>query len=226
MIIHLFPIFGTLCYLSYPTEWRINTDTLYYISVFHNSLLILFSAWTFTSLSQIIYTEGVVFQTNYYFQNPYFDKIIYFFYLSKYYEYGDTFLLYLNGKKPIFLQKFHHIGAVICWHLCYYYKVDFVWMPSILNSFVHTIMYSYYLGCLLKNNYVRFIKQYITTLQLGQFLVLYSGIYFYRSPIFYRNTIETFFNYIIMHTFALYGIVLIILFGDFYYQSYMKKTIK
>jgi hypothetical protein len=59
----------------------------------------------------------------------------------------DTFLLYLHGKTPIFLQKYHHIGAVISWHLVYVYKVDAIWLPSLANSFVHTVMYSYYLGC-------------------------------------------------------------------------------
>ena len=171
---HIIPLLAIAGYLSYPKNVRIEPNLLYYLSVVHNGFLVSFSAWTFLELSKIMYTDGLVFQSNYYFQNPEFDKVIYLFYISKYYEFGDTFLLYLNGKTPIFLQKYHHIGAVISWHLMYTYKVDMIWMASLLNSFVHTVMYSYYLGCLLKIDKFRVVKKYITSLQLIQFFVLYS----------------------------------------------------
>ena len=183
----------------------------------HNCALIFFSTHTFVSLSQILYKEGVVFRCNYYFQNQEFDKIIYYFYLSKYYEFFDTFLLYLSNKSPIFLQKYHHIGAAISWHLVYVYKVDAIWLPSLANSFVHTIMYSYYLGCLLKINQVRLIKKYITSIQLCQFFILYVNLYFYCPPI------ESSFNYSIIIFFASYGVGIIGLFGKFYYDSYIIK---
>jgi hypothetical protein len=216
---HMVPLISIAGYLAYPKQLRINPSTLHALSVIHNALLILFSAWTFLSLSQILYNNGVVFQYNYYFNNPVFDRIIYLFYLSKYYEFFDTFLLYLNGKTPIFLQKYHHIGAVINWHLAYFYKADGIWLPSLINSLIHTIMYSYYLGCLLKINQVRFIKQYITTLQLIQFFVSYALLYLYKPPI------ETWFNYYIMIIFAFYAFGLIMLFGKFYYDTYICKKL-
>ena len=217
---HIVPIIGITCYLFYPTQFRINPSLLYFLSVAHNSLLVAFSGWTFVSLSQILYNNGIVFQSNYYFQNPQFDQIIYLFYLSKYYEFFDTFLLFLNGKTPIFLQKYHHIGAVLNWHLMYTYKVDVVWMATLLNAFVHTIMYSYYLGCLLKINQVRFVKQYITSIQLCQFFILYVNFYSYRPPI------ESWFNYYIIIFFATYGVGIIGLFGKFFYDSYIIKNNK
>jgi hypothetical protein len=109
MVSHITPFVAIACYLSYPKHLRINPDLLYKVSVIHNTVLVMFSAWTFASLSRILYNDGIVFKSNYYFQNPQFDMIMYWFYLSKYYEFGDTFLLYLNGKTPIFLQKYHHI---------------------------------------------------------------------------------------------------------------------
>jgi hypothetical protein len=212
---HITPLFAIAGYLAYPKQLRINQTLLYMFSVIHNGLLVAFSAWTFVSLSQILYNNGIVFQSNYYFQNPHFDKVIFLFYISKYYEFFDTFLLYLNGKSPIFLQKYHHIGAILSWHLMYVYKVDMVWMATFLNSFVHTIMYSYYLGCLLKLNRVRVIKKYITSIQLCQFFILYVNFYFYTPPI------ESWFNYYIIIFFASYGIGVIGLFGRFYYDSYI-----
>lgn len=215
---HITPMLAIAGYLAYPKQLRINSTLLYFLSVIHNGLLIAFSAWTFVSLSQILYNDGIVFQSNYYFQNPQFDTVIYLFYISKYYEFFDTFLLYLNGKSPIFLQKYHHIGAILSWHLMYVYKVDVVWMVTFLNSFVHTIMYSYYLGCLLKLNQVRFIKKYITSIQLCQFFILYVNFYFYIPPI------ESWFNYYIIIFFASYGVGIIGLFGRFYYDSYIDKN--
>ena len=189
---HLIPSLAIVGYLAYPKQLRINSRLLYFMSVVHSGLLVAFSAWTFMSLSQILYNDGIRFGSSYYFQNQHFDTVIRFFYLSKYYEFLDTFLLYLNGKSPIFLQKYHHIGAVLSWHLMYVYKVDMVWMATILNSLVHTVMYAYYLGCLLQIHQVRCIKKYITSMQLCQFFVLYVNFYFYRPPI------ETWFNYSII----------------------------
>ena len=213
---HITPILAITGYLAYPKQLRINPTLLYKLSIIHNGLLVAFSTWTFVSLSQILYNNGIVFQSNYYFQIPHFDRIIYWFYISKYYEFFDTFLLYLNNKSPILLQKYHHIGAVICWHLPYVYKVDCIWIASILNSFVHMIMYSYYLCCLLKINQVRFIKKYITTLQLTQLVIPNYFCLYYYTP-----SIESTFNYNIIKFFAMYVAGLIILFSQFYYTNYI-----
>jgi hypothetical protein len=214
---HIIPALAIAGYLAYPKQMRINQSILYFSSIIHNSLLIIFSAWTFVSLSQILYNNGIVFQSNYYFKNEQFDKIIYLFYISKYYEFFDTFLLYLNGKTPIFLQKYHHLGAVICWHLTYVYKVDCVWIPSIANSFIHTIMYSYYLGCLLKINQVRFIKKYITSLQLCQ---LVSTMVL--CNVFYKQ-IETITNIYVIWVVNFYNIGLIFCFLSFYHTNYINN---
>ena len=194
------------CYLMYPKQLRINPSRLYALTLIHNSLLVSFSAWTFCSLAQILYKERRI---SNYFQNKQFDTFIYWFYISKYYEFVDTFILYLNNKSPIFLQKYHHIGALICWHLCYVHKVEGIWIATLLNSFVHTIMYSYYLGCLLKIKHVRFIKKYITSLQLCQLIPQPICLYLYND------------NYNILLFFTAYSIGLVILFGQFYYHNYM-----
>jgi len=215
---HIPPLVAIAGYVAYPKNFRINPTLLHVLSVVHNAFLVAFSAWTFVSLAQVLYTDGIVFQSNYYFKNPQFETAIYYFYISKYYEFFDTFLLYLKGKSPIFLQKYHHIGAVICWHLTYVYKVDVIWIPSIANALVHTIMYSYYLGCLLKMNQVRFIKQYITSLQLAQLIIPNAFcLYLYAPPV------ESVFNYGIIIFFDAYVFVLILLFLRFFYLNYIKN---
>jgi hypothetical protein len=105
---------------------------------------------------------------------------------------------------------------VICWHLSYVYKVDTVWIPSLFNSFVHTIMYSYYLGCLLKINQVRFIKKYITTLQLTQ---LISGMIL--SNVLYTPNETTSDEYVyVIWAGNIYNIGLILSFIQFYNRTY------
>ena len=228
---HLYPLIGISLYLCYPTSLRIPSHLLHRISVLHNFFLMGFSAWTFLSLFHILCRDRLGFGTVYYFKNIHqplplfssltgqnFDGVIYLFYLSKYYEFFDTFLLYLQGKQPIFLQKFHHIGAVIVWHLCYVYKVDAIWLSSFVNSFIHTIMYGYYLGCLLKITAVRRVKQWITTMQLVQLCVpSLLAIWKYYPPS------ETPFNYGIIVFFVAYVAVLVWLFSQFYFANYLQK---
>ncbi len=214
---HIAPALAILGYINYPKDFRMNASLLYFLSLLHNGLLVAFSAWTFLSLADILYSDGIVIQPNFYFKNPKFDAIIYYFYLSKYYEFIDTFLLYLNGKTPILLQKYHHIGAVICWHLGYVYKVDAVWIATFANSFVHTIMYAYYLGTLLKINQLRIIRPYLTRLQLAQQVGCIALGNFYIP-------METPVNIIVLVIINIYTIFLMILFGSFYYQQYIKKN--
>lgn len=217
--IHFLPLIGVGGYLKYPKDLRIPPTHLYYVSIIHNSALIVFSAWTTASVVAMLYKYGVVYQSGYYFQHADFDRIIYYFYLSKYYEFADTFLLYLQGKRPIFLQKYHHIGAVISWHVAYTYQIDCVWMPTLVNSFIHTIMYSYYLATLFKVNQVRKFKMYITTMQLAQFIMLMS-----YSMIKYYPPNETVFKYVLTQLFCnLYAFGLVVLFGKFYYTTYLAK---
>ena len=217
LVVHIPPILAIIGYFAYPTQYRISPAALYTGSILHNSALILFSAWSFVSLSKIIYREGVVIQSYYYFQNPEFDRILYFFHLSKYYEFLDTFLLYLNGKTPIFLQKYHHIGALVCWHLFYVYKVDGIWIPTVANAFVHTVMYSYYLGCLLKINVVRFLKKYITCLQLCQLwgTMVLCNVLYYQVETEQRRRLIWVCNF--------YNFGLIYGFSCFFYKNYLKR---
>ena len=125
----------------------------------------------------------------------------------------------MQNKNPIFLQKFHHVGAVIGWHLCYYNKVDTIVLGTILNSGVHTIMYSYYLLTLFKIRLTS-LKPLITT---GQIIQLILGNLY--SLIIYYPPVETWSNYYVILFFDFYILILILLFANFYYNSYIIKRI-
>lgn len=220
MLQHLLPIIGTIFYLKWPKNIRINSNVLFYLSVLHNFGLALFSGYTFTSLCRLMYNDGNKIGHMVYLNDNFvtkYDGLIFWFYISKYYEYFDTILLYMQNKNPIFLQKFHHIGAVICWHLSYYYKVDAIIIGTIFNSGVHTVMYTYYLLSLFKIKLTA-LKPFITSGQIIQLVVgnVYSAIYYYPP-------IETWWNYYIILFFDVYICVLVYLFLEFYRKSYVKK---
>jgi GNS1/SUR4 family len=218
----LIPIFGTYGYVettkalkdvfvSEDDEFDVPVKTF---SIAHNAALAGFSGWTCVQLCSNMYRLGLEVQSGYYMSDPAIQQLIFWFYASKYYEYFDTFLLVAKGKTPIFLQKFHHIGAVFFWHLCYVYGVDAIVLGSIFNSGVHTIMYSYYLGTLFKLN-LRWIKPHITTLQIAQ---LAAGLTI--SSVAYAPPVETAWNYGIILLFDGYIAALIWLFLRFMRDNY------
>lgn len=105
------------------------------------------------------------------------DEFVAFVYLcSKFFDWLDTLFFALRKKDSqlTFLHLFHH-SVVPFWGYIALRLNPFV--PAILlfticNSFVHTVMYSYY-ALAIFSNMRRFLwwKRYITQLQLVQFLV-------------------------------------------------------
>lgn len=216
----IFPFLGTAFYLNMRRFYfNISPILLNYIALIHNTLLVLFSGYTFITISSILIEKGIVFEPEYYFSDSRFNTIIFYFYISKYYEYVDTYLILLKNKTPGFLQKYHHCGAVICWHLCYFYKVDCIWMASWVNSLIHTIMYSYYAISILKLEFIQRYKKYITKLQILQ-LIAANVV----SPVMYYPPVESSFNYSIIVFFNIYVAFLIILFINFSNKTYQKEV--
>lgn len=207
----VYPAAGTFLYLTYP--WSGPT----FMTV-HNFGLSLYSLGTFTSLATAIWSQPVVYGTAYYMSDPWINQLIYVFYLSKYYEYFDTFILYAKGREPSFLQKFPHVGATICWHLCWTYKVDAILYATLWNSLVHTVMYAYY-GLTYYKVDLRLLKPYLTGFQMIQFLSGFSALVLWYP-------VETPVNKAIIGLFLTYTAVLIGLFGHFSYETYYLKKLK
>jgi hypothetical protein len=189
------------------------------IVLLHNVSLTIYSAWTFQASVQAMYTsmtwEDIMYPTmnQTALHNPYFYHVANLFYFSKYYEFIDTWITYLKGRKPIFLQVFHHTGAVILMGLGVSYKCHGIWVFVVFNSFVHTVMYSYYslstIGLRVP------FKSSITILQLLQFVVGIQFAYYYN--LFTEQTLE---QNIVLKYIILYLIALIYLFTAFYQKNY------
>jgi hypothetical protein len=206
------PTLATLCYIESPA-WIPRTN-LRVVAVLHNTALTVYSGYMFYTLTYELMSKGIVYEHRYYFQFPAIQTALWSVYLSKYYEFGDTFLLYAAGKTPIFLQKFHHIGAVYIWHLANIHECDFIFYVSWLNCGVHTIMYSYYLASLFTKKIPKAIKQSITTLQIGQ---LATGVMVLPYQYYFTETRE---NYDVLLLFSAYVMALLWLFGEFMYRTY------
>jgi len=104
----------------------------------------------------------------------------YIFYLSKFYEFIDSYLLVLKKKPLIFLHVFHHlVMPFVCWAGLQGKWCMALWTSCFWNSFVHIFMYYYYAVSTIGIS--PWWKKYLTGLQIYQFVtgIVYTGIYFY-----------------------------------------------
>ena len=62
------------------------------------------------------------------------------FYISKFYEVVDTFIVLAKGKKSSFLQTYHHTGAMMCMWAGIRYMSPPIWMFVLINSGLHSVM--------------------------------------------------------------------------------------
>ncbi|KUI65018.1 Putative fatty acid elongation protein 3 [Cytospora mali] len=93
------------------------------------------------------------------------------FYLSKFYEVLDTFIILAKGKLSSTLQTYHHAGAMMCMWAGMRYMSAPIWMFAFVNSGIHALMYTYYT---LSAFYIRvpvLVKRTLTSLQITQFLI-------------------------------------------------------
>eukprot|EP00483_Globobulimina_turgida_P007971 UN07987 len=142
---------------------------------FHNLALCIFSILCFYNTAPVIYDMmvnigwkkascGLIqkeYESNYGFWT-------FLFYLSKYYEFVDTYIVIWKKRRPIFLQKFHHFGAVIGMWLIITTRSTCGYIFVVENSFIHSIMYFYYALSVWKiKTPFKFI---ITMLQMIQFI--------------------------------------------------------
>ncbi|KAJ2756551.1 hypothetical protein GGI19_000767 [Coemansia pectinata] len=144
-------------------------------------------------------------------------KFNYLFYLSKYYELIDTFIILAKGRKATFLQTYHHAGAITTmWVGCYFGSPQLIFYV-VENSIIHTLMYSYF--ALTAMGYSPPGKKYLTHLQIFQFLIglvfiaLYITLPGCLTPL-QRNLLFVMLSYLIP---------LIYLFVDFSIKTYGKK---
>eukprot|EP00834_Sanchytrium_tribonematis_P004881 NODE_264_length_11354_cov_1.067170.p6 type:complete len:244 gc:universal NODE_264_length_11354_cov_1.067170:531-1262(+) len=98
-------------------------------------------------------------------------KALSIFYLSKFPELLDTVIMAIKGntRQISFLHVYHHTSIIIFWY-CIMYSTPYseAYFTAFQNSFIHTLMYSYYLMTSLKigTYFTKKLKKYMTQMQM------------------------------------------------------------
>lgn len=150
-------------------------------------------------------------------------KQIWWYYIAKIFELLDTVFFVLRKKQNqlTFLHIYHHaVTLMSAWFHLKSSAGEHGVMITCLNSFVHVIMYSYYLLAALGPQYKKYVwwKQYMTTIQLVQFGIILC----YMATI---ATMECKLSKGFTYFFITNSVIFLCLFGNFYRQSYMKKKV-
>ncbi|CAH0386489.1 unnamed protein product [Bemisia tabaci] len=146
---------------------------------------------------------------------------VWWYYFSKLLEFCDTFFFILRKKdnQLTFLHVYHHSTMFGLWYIgIKWVPSGSTFLPAMVNSFIHVLMYSYYGLTALGPKTAKYLwwKKYLTILQLIQFTTaLILGINGIRSGCNFPLWMQ--------YLLVVYMISFIVLFGNFYAQAYLKK---
>jgi len=142
------------------------------------------------------------------------------FYLSKFYEFLDTWILIYKRKEPSLLQVYHHAGVVITMWGAVVSQSPWLPLASAINSFIHTLMYTYFCIKTIWPTVEIKAAKYLTSLQIVQF---FSGICFSVMYYHYGNDCDTQSSRFTCAVSCFYVTILMGLFLSFANNKYRKK---
>ncbi|KAF2879952.1 hypothetical protein ILUMI_26221 [Ignelater luminosus] len=143
------------------------------------------------------------------------------YYISKFTEFLDTIFFVLRKKNDHVstLHVIHHgVMPMSVWFGVKFTPGGHSTFFGLLNTFVHIVMYSYYLLAAFGPHMQKYLwwKKYLTTLQMVQFVLVM--VHAFQLLFIDCNYPKAFVWWIGMHAIMFY-----FLFSDFYKQTYMKK---
>ena len=139
------------------------------------------------------------------------------FYISKYYEFVDTWVLVLKGKPASFLQVYHHTGIAFIMWCAVASQSAWLLFVVLLNSVIHTLMYTYFLIKTISPKTEIRAARYLTMAQITQFL---TGIACTTGIFFLGNDCDTQSSRFALAGLHIYGYGLIALFFAFAKRKY------
>jgi len=145
------------------------------------------------------------------------------FYISKYYEFIDTWILILKGKNPSFLQKYHHTGIAFCmWIGVVSQSTSWFIYLVLFNSVIHTLMYTYFfLKTLYPTMRINNVAKNLTRAQITQFI---AGVSFSSGVLFLGDECDSRSSRFGLYCAIAYCAGLIHLFVSFAVRKYSTTT--
>lgn len=146
-------------------------------------------------------------------------RVVWLYFMLKVLDLFDTVFFILRKKRNhvSFLHVYHHAGMAIgTWATTKFLPGGHFIFLGTVNSFVHVVMYTYYLATSLRF-YKPWWKKYVTQLQLTQFclLLLHFVLLGWAKDCGFPQWPAA--------VMIPQNIFMLILFGDFYYKTYIKK---
>ncbi|XP_034252309.1 elongation of very long chain fatty acids protein 7-like [Thrips palmi] len=151
-------------------------------------------------------------------------NLVWMYYVLKIADLIDTvlFVLRKKGSQATFLHVYHHCAMVMGGYLgCRFMLNGHVFLLGVINAFVHTVLYSYYLLAALRpETREASWKKYITVLQLVQFVILFV------HNIFPLVTPDCHIQKIWSVILVVQNVFMFAMFSDFYAKAYCSKKKK
>ncbi|KAG6796217.1 elongation of very long chain fatty acids protein [Apis mellifera caucasica] len=147
-------------------------------------------------------------------------RAVWFYFIIKVFDLLDTVFFVLRKKQQqvSFLHVYHHTGMILgTWVCTKFLPGGHVTLVGTINSFVHVVMYTYYLITSLQLS-KPWWKKYVTQLQLTQFCIIL--VHFISLAWVEDCGFPKWVAAIMIPQ----NLFMIVLFGDFYYKAYVKKS--
>lgn len=164
-------------------------------------------------------------------ENPPLANLLWIFYISKVWDFWDTIFIVIGKKwkQLSFLHVYHHTTIFLFYWLNsnVLYDGD-IYLTILLNGFIHTVMYTYYFICMHTKipgaNPPKSVpiwwKSSLTMMQMIQFVTMMT-----QATILIVGQCSTL-NFRVTALYGAYIFSLLILFAQFFVQSYMKPKKK
>ncbi|RZF46169.1 hypothetical protein LSTR_LSTR015525 [Laodelphax striatellus] len=192
------------------------------VMITYNIIQILMNGYLLYKTSSVLVSSDYTFFHSRIDMRPERNIFVYLYFMNKLTDLFDTIFMVLRKKNSqiSFLHLYHHtMIAIIAWLYVAYMGAAISIFFGALNTFVHVIMYTYYLATNLNSEFKKSLwwKRRLTQLQLVQFILVTC-----HAVINFLNPNSEFPGVIVVVTIP-QGIIMLILFLDFYRKAYIKK---
>ncbi|XP_053670350.1 elongation of very long chain fatty acids protein AAEL008004-like [Anopheles nili] len=149
-------------------------------------------------------------------------NLCYIYYLSKLSEFADTVFFVLRKKKSqiSYLHLYHHsLTPIEAWILTKFLAGGNATLPNIINNFVHTLMYFYYMLSAMGPRYQKYLwwKKYMTEIQIAQFVICIGHAI---NALLTDCAFPKFITLLLLCNASIF----FVLFMNFYLENYRKQT--